>query len=373
MGKVSGVYDVADNYDFGPAAVVNGKPTKSRRLSNHMISGPDHSIIHPGIFPHNGRAAKMATIKEWLTFDYKAGWGSDAFEDTVSRTATFPKRWDSYDDRLEAHEIIQDQIKLLNEYMTRRTEVLRNGFDIKSIVTEKADEGGIRFKVEVRNPTPGHSVPTGFAPDRPVYLQVTVTDGEGKTVFQSGDLDPNGDLRDSHSVYVESGALPKDKQLFNLQSEFTIQNIRGGERSTILTTNYSLDPLPFVRPSTFSTILTGRPADVRIRKKTIPPLKSLWPTYEIKKAALTGKGPYKATVKLFVGMVPPNLVRVISRVGFDYGMSARAVADGVVSRNALVWEYEANIDTKKGVGAVTWQKKEVAPVLWENPTSNDTH
>ncbi|MBM3262858.1 MAG: hypothetical protein FJY97_05455, partial [candidate division Zixibacteria bacterium] len=355
------------------AAVVNGKPTKPRRLSNHMIAGPDHSVIHPGIFPHNGRAAKMATIKEWLTFDYKAGWGADAFEDTVSRNATFPKRWDSYDDRLEAYEVIQDQIALLNEYMQRRLEVLRNGFEIGAIVTEQADEKGIRFKVEVRNPTDGHSVPTGFAPDRPVYLKVTVTDAEGTVIFRSGDLDPNGDLRDSHSTYVESGVLPKDKYLFNLQSEFMTQNVRGGERSVILTANHSPDPLPFMRPSTFSTILTGRPADVRIRKKTIPPLRSLWPNYEIKKSALTGKGPYQATVRLYVGMVPANLVRAVSRMGFDYNMSARAVADGVVARNALLWEYEAQIDPGKGASAVSWQKKEVLPVLWETPMRDDSH
>ena len=373
MGKVAGVYNTADNYDFGPAAVVNGKPTTPRRLSNHMISGPDHSIVHPGIFPHNGRAAKMATIKEWLTFDYKAGWGSDAYEDTVSKTTTFPKRWDSYDDRLEGHEVIQGQIRLLNEYMHRRLEVLRNGLEISKIVTEKADDDGIRFKVQVHNPTNGHSVPTGFGADRSVYLQVTVSDYTGAIVFQSGDLDPNGDLRGGHSAYVESRALPKDKYLFNLQSEFMIQNVRGGERSTVLTTNYSVSPLPFVRPLTSSSILVGRPPDVRVRKKNIPPLRSLSPEYEVKKSALTGKGPYKATVRLFVGMVPVSLIRTISRVGFDYGMSPRAVADGVVSRNALLWEYEAAIDTQKGASAVTWQKKEVSPVLWETPTLTAGH
>jgi hypothetical protein len=373
MGKVAGVYIPEDNYDFGPAAVVNGKPTKPRKLSNHMIAGPDHSVIHPGIFPHNGRAAKMATIKEWLTFEYRAGWGSDAFEDTVSRNTVFPKRWNSYDDRLEAHEVIQDQISLLNEYMRRRVDVLRNGFHIGAITAEKVDREGIRFKVEVRNATDGHSVPTGFAPDRPVYLEVTVTDSAGRVVFQSGDLDPNGDLRDSHSAYVESGTLPEDKYLFNLQSEFMTQNIRGSERSAVLTTNISLDPLPFARPSTFSTILTGRPADVRIRKKTIPPLRSLWPKYEVKKSALTGKEPYRATVRLFVGMVPVNLIRAVSRMGFDYGMSPRAVADGVVTRNALLWEYEAIIDTRKGPGGVSWKKNEPPPVLWEYPATDESH
>ena len=39
-------------------------------------------------------------------------------------------------------------------------------------------------------------------------------DAEGSVVFESGDLDPNGDLRDAHSLYVQRGELPRDAQLF---------------------------------------------------------------------------------------------------------------------------------------------------------------
>ena len=48
---------VRDGYDFGPAAIIGGKPTRSRKLTNHMIPGPDHTVVHPGLFPHQiGRA-----------------------------------------------------------------------------------------------------------------------------------------------------------------------------------------------------------------------------------------------------------------------------------------------------------------------------
>ena len=84
MGKVQGRFLGEDNYEFGPAAVVGGEPTESRKLTSHSFAGPDYSIIHPGIFPHNAEAQQLASLEEWLQFDVEAGWGADEFEDTVS-------------------------------------------------------------------------------------------------------------------------------------------------------------------------------------------------------------------------------------------------------------------------------------------------
>ena len=73
------------------------------------------------------------------------------------------------------------------------------------------------------NATDGHGVPTGFDGERNVFLQTTVTDCQGKVVFKSGDLDPNGDVRGENSVYVHNGELPQDKQLFSLQTKFLVR------------------------------------------------------------------------------------------------------------------------------------------------------
>ncbi|MEM7393209.1 MAG: multiheme c-type cytochrome, partial [Verrucomicrobiota bacterium] len=60
MGKTPGVFsgDEKSNYHYGPAARVAGAWTKPRKLTNHMIVGPDYSIVHPAIFPHNKKAIK---------------------------------------------------------------------------------------------------------------------------------------------------------------------------------------------------------------------------------------------------------------------------------------------------------------------------
>ncbi len=336
MGKEPGK---ASGYDIAPAAIVGGKPTKPRRITNHMFAGPDYSVIHPGIFPHNSDAADIATIREWLTYDYKAGWGTEEFEDNIPEGYKFPPRWTSADDRYDARDILAANFKLLKEIEVQRKQVLQAGYELGDVVVDRADQGGIKFKVEVRSATDGHSVPTGFDAERLVFLQVTVTDSDGKVVFQSGDLDPNGDVRDSHSLYVHNGELPPDKYLFSLQSRFVVRMVRGGEREQVLAVNYSPSPLPFLRPSTLSTVLLGRPVGARKHRQVLPPFANKWPNYKVKRSELVGsKGPYNANIKLIVGMVPINLINEIKDVGFDYGMSAREVAEGVLAGHLVLWE-----------------------------------
>lgn len=354
MGKEPGV---DSGFDEGPAAIVGGKPTRIRKRSNHMFIGPDYSVLHPGIFPQNAlaireehekddpRARGMATIREWLQFDWQAGWGTDEFEDNISDDFEFPVRWESYDDRFDARAIIDENIELLERADGDRKKILQAGFGLSEVNVKKAGlEKGLEFFVDVSNNTDGHGVPSGFDAERVMYLQVTVTDSSDKVVFRSGDLDPNGDVRDSHSIYVHAGALPLDRQLFSLQSRFLVRLIRGGERDQILPVNFTPDPLPFLRPSTNSTLLTGRPMGARKHKKGIEPNGSRRADYKIPASDLTIPGKYKINVKFKSGAVPPNLIHTISFVGFDYGLSARDVSDAIVKGQVLVWERETEID-----------------------------
>ncbi len=327
-------------YAHGPAARVGGVPTKSRKLTNHYFAGPDASIIHPGIFPHNSDAVAMATMEEWLQFDYESGWGTDEFEEQITDDQTFPERWKSIDDRYDARAIINKQFELLDWADQQRIQVMQNGYKLDEIEIQQANKKGLAFRIKVSNGTDGHNVPTGFDAERLVWLEITVTDPEGNTVFRSGDLDPNGDLRDSHSLYVHNDQLPLDKQLFTLQSRFVTRNIRGGEREQVLTINSSPDPLPFIRPFTRSIMLTGQPAGVRKHRQTIPPLSGRWANYKIPAKAITSSGEYHLQVRLKAAAVPVNLIDAIKQVGFDYGMSARQVAAGIVDQHMMIWEKE---------------------------------
>ncbi|HEY5228973.1 MAG TPA: multiheme c-type cytochrome, partial [Opitutaceae bacterium] len=117
MGLTPGI---ASGYAMGPAAMIGGVPTPTRKRTNHMFAGPDYSIVHPGIFPHNTKAQKLATMREWLVFDDQAGWGTDAFENHLPANAKFPPRWASIDDRYDARAIINEQKKLLNDLDLQR-------------------------------------------------------------------------------------------------------------------------------------------------------------------------------------------------------------------------------------------------------------
>jgi hypothetical protein len=345
MGKVQGI---ASGYEQGPAAVVGGKPTKPRKLTNHFFAGPDFSVIHPGIFPHNAEAQEMATMAEWLEFDHEAGWGTDAFEDKVTEGAKFPVRWNSVDDRYDARDILNIQFERLKWAREKRLEVLRNGYKLGEIVIQQNDEDGIRFKVKIQNLTDGHNVPTGFIAERLVWLYVVVTDSSGKTIFESGDQDPNGDVRDHESLFVLNGDLDLDDQLFDLRSRILVQNDRGGERERIIPVPYTLTIIPFVRPSTRSLILTGEAPEERIQRKGIPPLGHRWAKYSVDEEALTGKGPYKLKVQFKASMAPANLIGAIQKRGFDYSMSAREVVDRVAAGIEVLYEKEVMLGSVGG-------------------------
>jgi hypothetical protein len=341
-GKKSG-------YAMEPAAIVGGVPTKPRRRTNHMFAGPDYSIVNRGFFPHNDKAAALATMSEWLTFDDAAGWGTDKFENNVPKDYKFPPRWTSVDDRYDARAILNDQYALLAEIKKQRVTILRQGYQLGDLVVDQANAKGLKFKIQVKSGTDGHDMPTGFDAERISYMQVFVTNSAGQLVFESGDLDPNGDVRDLHSSYVLEDKLPLDKYLFKLQSPFLTSNIRGGEREQVLAINYSLDPLPFIRPPTYSATFTGRATGARIQRRGIEALSCRWADYKVKAAKLTDPGPYKVRIRFLAGMVPVNLITEIKVSGFDYNMSPRQVADAVKNGQTLLYDKEVTLqlDGKK--------------------------
>lgn len=51
-------------------------------------------------------------MREWLQFDYRAGWGTDAFETKAPANYKFPPRWKSIDDRYDARAILDDPVVL---------------------------------------------------------------------------------------------------------------------------------------------------------------------------------------------------------------------------------------------------------------------
>jgi Cytochrome c554 and c-prime len=343
MGKIQGK---VSGFHHGPAAVVNGIPTITRTLHDHTFAGPDYSLLSPGLFPFNKEAQDLANVNQWTQFDYQAGWGTDAFEKHIPPGYKFPPHWRSIDDRYEAAKIIREQLQLLAEVKEKRLQVLRSGYGLGTIATTAASRDGLSFTVEVRNLTNGHNVPTGFTEERPVWLEVWVTDPNGDVIFRSGDRDPNGDLRDRDSEWVRDGMEPLDSQLFSLQSHVLTRNLRGTEEPVVEPIPFSQTALPYVRPSTFSQILLGRPTVARNQKVSIEPYGERTADYDIGSAAMAGPGTYHVMVRLMSQAVPVNLVLASQYVGFDYGYSPRDVVDRLVAGSVVIAQRQFAINVQ---------------------------
>lgn len=90
-------------------------------------------------------------------------------------------------------------------------------------------DGVLNVELDLESTTIGHRFPTGFTSERQVWIQLTVFDGEGASIFQSGDTDAFGDLRDEHSLAVESGSNELDEQLVHFQT----RNYLGDEQLSL--------------------------------------------------------------------------------------------------------------------------------------------
>ncbi|RMG67006.1 MAG: hypothetical protein D6715_05650 [Calditrichaeota bacterium] len=140
----------------------------------------------------------------------------------------------------------------------------------------------LTIQVTLLNDQTGHDIPSGTIFERQMWVEITVTDqATGQVVYQSGLLDPNGDLLNHHSEYVANGSLPEDSTLALFHGT------------------------PFTAGS--ETLFFWE-ADA-VEKKTIPPFDSRTVTYRI--APPLPQGPLTVNVRLRFRSFPPYLLRAI--------------------------------------------------------------
>jgi nitrate/TMAO reductase-like tetraheme cytochrome c subunit len=314
MGKSPGI---ASGYATGPAAVVAGvaiNPTRKR--TNHQFYGPGYPTAHPGIFPHNPKAERW-TAEQWLKFDYRAGWGTKAFEDKLTpeqaRTG-FPDEWKEPDDRYDAREIVDANLASLERKRSTRREVMENGSHLDGPFFDGDPRAGqaLRFNYRLTNTNPGHNLPSGSLGAQPeLWLNVALIDPDGKKIWESGYLDSNGDMADQHSLDVRAGKIPFDDQLFNLQTKFLTTNVKGTDREMYLPINLDIDQLPFIRPAGQPITVLNHPPFIRMEGRSIPPLGSRDAKYSVPGNLITKPGTYKLAVRMRSRAEPIYFMRFI--------------------------------------------------------------
>ena len=301
MGKVPGV---DEGYSLGPAAVVNGKVVNpERKHSNHMFFGPGYSIAHPGVFPDNLKADRW-TFNEWLQFDWRAGWGTAAFENAIADRnlqIVFPEPWALADDRFDAREVVDENLKALKYKKDTRRQILENGSKLDGPFF--ADTPGIQqplnFRYCLTNTSTGHNMPSGSLGAQPqLWMNVVLIDPSGQRIWETGYLDSNGDLADNHSLDVLARCIPLDTQLMNLQTKFLTTNVKGTDREMYLPINLDIDQLAFLRPAQQPITVLNHPPLIRMEAHSIPALGSRNVKYSVPARLIQQPGTYRLSVRM---------------------------------------------------------------------------
>ena len=301
-------------YGYGPVAELAGKPWgKSRKQSNHTFWGPGYSIAHPGIFPHNKQADRW-TARQWVTFDYRAGWGTEAFEQAVPPDCVFPPPWDNSDERRDARRILEANLQRDAQKHASAIAVMQAGARIEGPLFDAPPRPGLplRFRYRVANTSDGHNLPTGSLGAQPqMWLNVALVGPDGRRLWESGYLDGGGDLADLHSRDVALGLVRRDAQLFNLQTKFLINNVKGTDREASLPLNFSQDQLVFLRPGAVPVSVLNHPPLIRMEARSIPPRGSREAVYQVPAEAISVPGVYRLSVRLRSRPEPIHFMRQV--------------------------------------------------------------
>ncbi len=314
MGKVPGK---PEGYATAPSAVVGGKEINpGRKHANHRFIGPGYSMAHPGIFPHNTKAQAFS-IKDWLQFDWRAGWGTTEFEDKVADgkiKVDFPKRWADPLDREDARQIIEENLAKLDERDKIRKQVMENSSQVDGpyIKGDKKVGKDLAFSYKIKNTNTGHNLPSGSLGAQPqLWVNVALVDPDGKNIWESGYVDSNGDMANLHSLDVAAGRIKTDQQLVNFQTMFLTTNVKGTEREMNLPVNFDIDPLPHLRPPQVPTTVLNHPPLVRMENRSLTPLGEKVVKYQVPGNLIKKPGKYRLAFRMRSRAEPIYFMRFV--------------------------------------------------------------
>lgn len=131
----------------------------------------------------------------------------------------------------------------------------------------------LQVTVTVTNDRTGHSLPSGTSFSRQMWIEIIATTADNDTIYVSGDLDANQDLRDADSELDPNG----DPDLTNFTTV-----LEGGDDVTVFTATGIQDRLVPAGASRSATYRVGVPVGapgpvhvaVRLRFRPFPPFKA---------------------------------------------------------------------------------------------------
>jgi len=314
MGRIPGV---PSGYEVGAAAKVNDQVVNAeRKHANHTFYGPGYSIAHPGIFPHNIDAHRW-TMQQWLQFDWRAGWGTEKFEELLESGhlhTSFPPAWTEVDDRYDARDILNDNFKKLDRKKISRMQTMENGSHVDGPFFDTSLVRGqnLKFHYVMTNTNEGHNLPTASLGAQPqLWANVVLIGPHGQRLWETGYTDRWGDVADIHSEGVRNKRIPYDWQLFNLQTMFLITGAKGTDREFYLPVNFDIDQLPYLRPAAQPISVLNHPPFIRMEGRSLAALGSRKIPYKIPAELLGEPGHYRLSFRLRSRLEPIYFMRFV--------------------------------------------------------------
>ncbi|WP_235203833.1 cytochrome c family protein [Methanosarcina soligelidi] len=98
----------------------------------------------------------------------------------------------------------------------RAIEYLQNAAKLEVNASDSAEpDENVEVEVKITNVGAGHKIPTGVTEEREMWLELTVSDSEGKALYHSGALDSNGGIDPEatvyHTVFADADGKPTVK------------------------------------------------------------------------------------------------------------------------------------------------------------------
>jgi hypothetical protein len=283
------VVDVAREWNSGhvidPASPLQGPyadattpihdTAKSELLGTSRFCGACHDVVESSGLPLERPYAEWAESPAAAEGVDCQGCHMPVVERPIAREAGVRRsrihRWVGVDVPLAEGFVTADE----EAAMRARTAELLAGAATLRLATPSSAAPGSTFDVAVtvRNEVAGHNLPTGSTFLRQLWLEVVVRDALGTVLYQTGTLDPDGDLRDRWSATEPYG----DADLVTFHSGFvdadgapTLFPWRAAEHPT-----RALQPLHERTATLFVPVPPGAqgPLEVtaRLRFRALPP------------------------------------------------------------------------------------------------------
>src|SRR2546422_9532720 len=220
--------NAGEREEYGPFKIDDGenrimrtssggyRPTEGEQVRQAELCATCHTLITTALGPGGqkiGELPEQMPYQEWLNSDFKGqqtcqNCHMPVVEEMVRVTNTLGK----FREGMSRHVFVGGNFfmqRVLNKYRAdlgvialpeefeaaaaRTIEHLKSKTAQVSIDRLDVNDGRLRAEIAVQNLS-GHKFPTAY-PSRRAWLHVTVKDRNGRTVFESGALNPDGSIR----------------------------------------------------------------------------------------------------------------------------------------------------------------------------------